>query len=55
MRPCSFLISLVAPLGVAACDPGSTLKNSQTIDPQDMGSDEDVGAGDLGPTPVDVH
>lgn len=51
-----FLSSLLTLLGTAACDPGSTLKNSQNaIDPEDMGSDEDVGAGDLGPTPVAVH
>lgn len=51
-----FFTSLFAFLGTAACDPGSTLKNAEnTIDPQDMGSDEDVGAGDLGPTPVEVH
>lgn len=36
-----------------ACDPGGT--PPVTVDPEDEGSDEDVGAGDLGPTPVETH
>jgi endoglucanase len=54
MRISSFFL-LVASLSVAACDPGSTIDNTNTIDPRDMGSDEDIGAGDVGPTPVDKH
>lgn len=38
---------------LGGCDPGSAEKPS--VDPEDTGSDEDVGAGDLGPTPVEVH
>jgi endoglucanase len=44
---------LALSLGLAACDPGGT--PAPVVDPGDTGSDEDVGAGDLGPTPVDQH
>src|SRR4051812_4767723 len=50
------IISCLLVSSGAACDPGSTFPNSTYyIDPRDMGSDEDVGAGDLGPTPVASH
>jgi endoglucanase len=58
MKKSSFTIisCLLATMGATACDPGSAMQNSSyDIDPRDMGSDEDVGAGDLGPTPVDLH
>lgn len=44
---------LALALGVLGCDPGGTRKPS--VDPDDSGSDEDVGAGDLGATPVELH
>jgi endoglucanase len=40
-------------IGLLACDPGGSPKKS--VDPADEGSDEDVGAGDIGPTPVEQH
>jgi len=42
-------------MGAPGCDPGGAPSPSAPIDPLDMGSDEDVGAGDLGPTPVEIH
>ena len=40
-------------IGPLACDPGSGPDDK--VDPGDEGSDEDLGAGDLGPTPVEIH
>lgn len=45
--------ALALSIGLLACDPGGT--PPVTVDPEDQGSDEDVGAGDLGPTPVEIH
>jgi endoglucanase len=56
--------SFVSALGLLAvlsqaCDVGSSSADSAAVvlDPAtlDMGNDNDVGSGDLGPTPVDVH
>jgi endoglucanase len=42
--------------GSLGCDPGnSDSSGGAAIDPEDTGSDEDVGAGDMGSTPVEVH
>jgi hypothetical protein len=51
VRPLA-IVALVAS-ALAGCDPGET--HPEAIDPEDTGSDEDLGAGDLGPTPVEVH
>ncbi len=49
-------------LAVLGCDAGrsSVIDEPQAppaepVDPEDVGSDEDVGAGEQGPTPVEVH
>jgi endoglucanase len=48
--------------GSSSCDIGQSSRTggeggggAAQIDPNDVGSDEDVGAGDLGPTPVELH
>jgi endoglucanase len=43
-------------LGATGCDYGaSSGPEPGAVDPNHVGSDEDLGAGDLGPTPVEVH
>lgn len=54
----SFLLHfcILLSVGVMGCDVGATSARSPgAIDPEDTGSDEDLGAGDLGPTPVERH
>jgi endoglucanase len=52
-RFATFAAWILVGAGLLGCDPGSTLK--PPIEATDTGSNEDVGAGDLGPTPVELH
>lgn len=57
---CSQVGLLAAGVATLGCDAGRSSvqpepEDVEEVDPEDQGSDEDQGAGDIGPTPVDRH